>query len=179
MRELTFKGFLSKYLKNLSKNKTLSINKLVKEAKKNLRIKEPLLLYALYSGKGDLLLTAAKDGPFYNEYKNLLSKYGEEDFMKASEENSQELPREYLKVRNSYLSQKNRHRGDDETKELMRKKIKRLQKAHGVTNYRIYADLKLNPGNFNAWIKNGTEDKISLKTARTVLEYMEKSCTQI
>ena len=65
------------------------------------------------------------------------------------------------------------HRADNHTKELMRKKVKRLQEKNGVTNYRIYTDLKLNPGNLNAWLKHGDSEKVSLETARMTLRYVE------
>ena len=55
----------------------------------------------------------------------------------------------------------------------MRSKILRLQKAKQITNYRIYTDLKLNPGNTNAWLKHGSHEKISLNNARSILRYME------
>ena len=43
----------------------------------------------------------------------------------------------------------------------MRNKVVKLQKAQGVSNYRLYADLRLNPGNFNAWLKHGDPNKVS------------------
>lgn len=46
-------------------------------------------------------------------------------------------------------------------------------KKSGVSNYRIYTDLKLNPGNLNAWLKHGDSSKVSLYTARKTLQYME------
>ena len=83
------------------------------------------------------------------------------------------IPFEYHKVWKSYQSRKNRAQVDDHTKELMRQKVKRLQEKNGVTNYRIYTDLKLNPGNLNAWLKQGDSDKVSLETARRTLRYVE------
>ena len=80
---------------------------------------------------------------------------------------------EYHKVWRSYQSRKNRGQADEHTKELMRQKVKRLQEKKGVTNYRIYTDLKLNPGNLNAWLKHGDGDKVSLETARKALRYLE------
>lgn len=34
-------------------------------------------------------------------------------------------------------------------------------------------DLRLNPGNLNAWLKHGNSDKVSLETARRTLRYVE------
>ena len=48
MRELTFVGFLSRYVRELSMSGTNSISKLASEAATdNYRLREPLLLYAL------------------------------------------------------------------------------------------------------------------------------------
>lgn len=63
----------------------------------------------------------------------------------------------------------------DYTKELVRKKVKRLQTSGNISNYRIYADLGLNPGNINAWLKLGECGKVSLNTARKVLSYVENA----
>lgn len=81
------------------------------------------------------------------------------------------LPEAYTKVWNSYQSRKNRLSADSHTKELMRQKIRSLQEQNRITNYRIYTDLGLNPGNLNAWLKHGDSRKVSLQTARSVLKF--------
>ena len=60
MRELTFRGFLTQYVRELSLAKTNSLYKLVREAcTVNVRLKEPLFLYALFAEKAEVLLQAA------------------------------------------------------------------------------------------------------------------------
>ena len=174
MRELTFKGFLAQYVKRLSKSNTNSLYRLAKEASNdNPRLKEPLLLFALYSGKQTVLLQATKDQSLFAEYQKMVSLYSADQMMRLFEDNDSVLPNEYHKVWRSFQSQKNRGQSDDHTKELMRLKVKRLQEQCGVSNYRIYTDLKLNPGNVNAWLKHGVSDKVSLDTARRTLRYVE------
>ena len=57
MRELTFVGFLSRYVRELSMSGTNSISKLAREAAtNNYRLREPLLLYALSTDNSALLL---------------------------------------------------------------------------------------------------------------------------
>ena len=68
---------------------------------------------------------------------------------------------------------KNQKAVDDEAKDLMRDKIIKLQAKYQMTNYRIYTELKLNPGNMNAWLKQGEHGKVSLDTARRTLHYLE------
>lgn len=174
MRELTFRGFLGKYVRSLSGQNTNSLYKLAAETvNENPRLREPLFLFALYSDKMDVLLQATKDASLHAEYSRMAVQYTRDKMTKALTDSSPDLPFDYLKVWKSYLSQKNRGQSDDHTKELMRQKVKRLQAQHGVTNYRIYTDLKLNPGNLNAWLKHGDCEKVSLDTARKTLRYVE------
>ena len=174
MRELTFKGFLTQYVKQLSAQNTNSLYKLAAEVgTDNPRLCEPLLLYAVMSNKQEVLLKATKNAALYEHYSELVSQHTQDDFISLLEQESPELEEGYHKVWRSYQSRKNRCQADNHTKELMRKKVKRLQEMKGVTNYRIYTDLRLNPGNLNAWLKHGDSDKISLVTARETLHYME------
>lgn len=174
MRELTFRGFLTQYVRQLSEQETNSLYKLAAEAgSSNPRLREPLLLYALYSQKQDVLLQATKAPVLREEYHRLVSLYTADEMTELFEQASPVLPFEYHKVWKSYQSRKNRAQVDDHTKELMRQKVRRLQEKNGVTNYRIYTDLKLNPGNLNAWLKHGDSDKVSLETARRTLRYVE------
>ena len=174
MRELTFKGFLSQYVRQLSKFDTNGLYKLAEEAScDNPRLREPLLLYALYSGKQRVLLQATKNPDLFVVYEEMVLKYSADQMTSMFETNSTVLPVEYHKVWKSFLVHKNRGRSDDHTKELMRQKVRRLQARYGVSNYRIYTDLKLNPGNVNAWLKHGVADKVSLDTARKTLRYVE------
>ena len=175
MRELTFKGFLARYLKQLSRSNTNSLYKLAEEASgDNPRLKEPLLLFALYSGKQTVLLQATKEQKLFAKYQRMVSQYSVDQMTQMFEDSASTLPNEYHKVWRSFQSQKNRGQSDDHTKELMRLKAKKLQEQCGVSNYRIYTDLKLNPGNVNAWLKHGAADKVSLDTARRILRYVER-----
>ena len=174
MRELTFRGFLTQYVRQLSAQETNSLYKLAAEASSNNpRLREPLFLYAVYSQKQTVLLQATKEPELRMEYHRLASLYTAESMTDLFEQASPLLPAEYHKVWKSYQSRKNRSQADDHTKELMRQKVKRLQAKNGVTNYRIYTDLKLNPGNLNAWLKHGDADKVSLETARMAVRYVE------
>ena len=175
VRELTFKGFLTQYVKNLSKQNTNSLYKLASEAgTNNPRLAEPLLLYALFSGKQVLLLRATKDTELHKNYLSILQ-YSADTMLKLLEGNSEKLNANYHKVWNSFLHCRNRLESDNHTKELIRQKVKRLQEKSGLSNYRIYTDLKLNPGNLNAWLKHGNCAKVSLETARQTLRYVERT----
>lgn len=177
MRELTFAGFLKRYVRELSAGDTNSLYSLAGEAgHDNPRLREPLFLYAMFTGKEDVLLKAAKDESLRNAYRRMLEGYDKEDIRRALEADDPALGEAYRKVWRSYRGQKNRRETDDETKALMRKRILAMQKEMNVSNYRIYTDLGLNPGNLNAWLKHGESGKVSLSTARRALAYMAEQC---
>lgn len=174
MRELTLNGFLTGYVRSLSKTNTTSVRRLAQEAATdNPRLREPLFLYATLTGKEELLRSAAQDHGLLPFYEPMMAEYDRRG-LETAMQNGAPLPDGYEKVRRSYLSRKNRQISDNDTKELMRKKIHRLQKQYGVSNYRIYTDLSYNPGNLNAWLKHGASEKVSLDTARKILKYMEQ-----
>ncbi len=176
MRTLTFAGFLKSYVRSLSLTETNSLYKLAEEAAdENPRLREPLLLYAVFADKTDVLLHATKSPALYSAYKNLTNRFDKIGLEAALQDAQSPLPDEYKKVWKTFLSKKNRLQNDNHTKELMRNKLLNLQKANGVSNYRLYADLGLNPGNFNAWLKHGESNKVSLGTARRALNYLENA----
>ena len=41
-----------------------------------------------------------------------------------------------------------------------------------VSKYRVYKDLKLNPGNFNDFLKNNNLDKLSFKNCKKAYDYV-------
>ena len=173
MRELTFVGFLRRYVRDLSISGTNSISKLSYEAaRENFRLREPLLLYALFSGKEASLLRSAEGTTLEELYSSVLDRYSKEQMLHAFLTSDSGLPSAYHKVWRSYLAQKNRKDTDAQTKELMRQRILAMQADKGVSNYRIYKELNLNPGNINDWLKNGAGEKVSLATARRAFEYV-------
>lgn len=173
MRRLTLKGYLEKYIHSLSFNSTNSIFKLAKEIPDNFRLREPLFLYALSVGKTDILLKAVKDEKLKYQYLQMAQSYTWDDMLYALESKDDSLDREYHKIYQSYFSKRNMPETNDDTKALMYKRIRRLQISGKVSNYRIYTDLMLNPGNTNAFLKHGDTKRLSIDTIRKVLGYLE------
>ena len=170
MRMLTFNRFLTGYVRTLSAYDTNSLVRLTQEAaNENARLREPLYLYALWSEKRDVLESYARKHGLDKFYGELLT-FGKNE-VEVSLRNGT-MPTEYQKVWKSYQCRRDRYLIDNETKELMRGRVLKLQTDLHVTNYRIYTDLHLNPGNLNAWLKHGQSEKVSLDTARSVLEYL-------
>lgn len=164
MRKLTFIGFLTGYIQNLSSTPNLRIALLYEECKNNFRLREPLFLYAYHNDKSHILKKYLSDED--------LKEYKEISYLLDSNR-IDELPKEYKKVYNSYEVKTHMKDNDDNIKKLMLDKIIRLKSEKNVSNYRIYTDLKLNPGNFNAFIKNRNIKKLSLSNTRETLNYLE------
>ena len=175
MRQLTFEGFMKKYIRELSYCNSNSFHKLLKESElHNPRLRELLMLYAYLSlDKSKLHKMFSnynwfqKDSAYFENYLNptlLISDLKNED---------SNIPIEYKKVYKTYLTLRDRSLNDMHTKELMLKKIIRLQVKKEVSTYRLYTDLNLNPGNLNDFVKNNRLDKISLKNSKRILNYLE------
>ena len=174
MQRLTFRGFTKRYVASLSLSGTTAIYLLVKEVTAgNLRLREPLFLYAISNGHLKTLLAATRNTELYSTYTDLSKQYSYERLLDAMESGSSALPEAYQKVWTSYQSVSGKQERDNRIKSLMRAKVVKIQAEKGVTTYRICNELHLNNANVNAWLKNGYPNKVSLNTARTVLEYLE------
>ena len=163
MRKLTFEGFLKQYVAELSGVQTASVHKLAACLNENPRLKEPLFLYALAYDKVDLLLHYTANSTVVAEYERLSNRYLLAKMLLLLEKQSPELPEGYLKVWRSYCSVRDAALADNDTKELIHRRV--------LTNYRLYTDLRLNPGNVNAWLKHNDSSKMSLDCARQIYKY--------
>ena len=166
MKPLTFKGFLKDYLTELSLCGSSSVRKLEKEVDGNLRLLEPLVLYVKIT-LDDKQRLRLKSQRIVRELKELETV---SDVDKALEHNL--LSDNYQKIYNSYLYKANRIKNEEHTKRLMLMRIREMQKSKCISNYRIYTDLHLNPGNINDYLTNGNVAKLSLKTAEKIFDYV-------
>jgi hypothetical protein len=173
VRQLTFKGYLGRYVRSLSYGNTSNIYKLARELPVNHRLREPLLLYALSADKQDRLLKACDDIGLREQYSGIVNTYSWCDMVQALEARDERLERDYHKIYRSFVSQLNMPATDRRVKALMHGKIKDIQTSKQVSNYRIYTDLKLDCSNVNSFLKHCDVDKVSLVVARTMLAYLE------
>ena len=171
MRKLTFEGFLKQYVAELSGVQTASIHKLADCLSENPRLKEPLFLYALAYDKVELLLRYTTNSTVAAEYEQLSNRYSLAQMLLFLENQSPELPEGYWKVWRSYCSVRDSALADNDTKDLIHRRVLELQQKKKLTNYRIYTDLRLNPGNVNAWLKHNDSSKMSLDCARQIYKY--------
>ena len=174
MRKLTFSGFTKKYIASLSLSGTTAIYPLVREATTvNLRLREPLFLYAFFNQRIHTLLTASHGTGLYPEYKQLVEHFrNPSELLAALEQASPELSTEYHKVWNSFQVVASQHERDTRVKSLIRDKVCLLKDKKNISTYRISKELLLNNANVNAWIKHGHSHKISLDAARKIMAYL-------
>ena len=173
MPDLSFKTFLAKYVRSLSATGTVAIKNLVKEASStNARLREPLFLYALAYGKMDLLLRLSRATSLFDEYKQLSDAYTYKDILSLLESQSPLLRREYLKVWTSYKAAAGAKERDRRVRDLVRERIRKMQKETGISAYRIAKDLNLDPANVASWLKNGN-NAVGLQNACLILDYLE------
>lgn len=171
MRTLTFKGFLALYVKKLSYSNSLDLEKLASEAvNTNYRLQAPLVLYAVVHGKCDLLKSLLLGDVNADDMLNMLSLLSVDTVEQQLQ--SEQLPETYQKVWNSFLVARDAPKRDEALKAAMRTKVLRMQAEKKCSNYRVYTDLKLNPGNINSWLKNGESAKVSYRTAERVMNYV-------
>jgi len=170
MRRLTFKGFLESYVQELSYARTTSISKLVVELEENPRLREPLILHGILSGMPSVVCKRNPD--FFREYLELNRLIQENNSIETCIDI---LPTKYKKVILAYEYKRDRIDKDNDSKLLMRKRIIEIQSQKSISNYRIYTDLGLNPGNVNCFLKNGTVDKLGLDVVREIWMYVKRS----
>ena len=171
MRKLTFKGFLAQYVKNLSYAGTVDLELLAGELNSgNSRLAAPLILYAVKHDKTALLRSALAEKGCSGELISMLDLLEKSDVEKLLE--SEDLPEEYLKVWNSFKVRRDQPKNDNALKDAMREKTLQLLKEKDCSNYRVYKDLNLNPGNVNSWLKNGDSSKVSYQTAERIISYV-------
>lgn len=175
MRELTFMGFLKKYLKELSYCSSNSFFKLSKEAEsQNPRLREPLLVYVFLSIEKDKFMRILSKYNWFQKDNFYFKNYQEPTSLLNDLENEgSNLPTEYKKVYKTYLNLRNRTVHGMHTKELMWNKITKLKSEKNISTYRLYKDLFLNHGNVNDFVKNKKLDKLSLENSKKVLNYLE------
>ncbi len=178
MREPSFKWFLKKYVKALSRSGSTGVKTLVREAMSdNQRLREPLYLYAHLSGWVPALLSAiSNDEALYREYSRIYEFYGDEAEKLISDLESGRGPmsREYFKVFSSYAAERSTRERENHMKSLIRERVLSLKQEKGLSNYRIFKTLGLNPGNVNSYLKNNDVNKIGLNTARKIYSFVSE-----
>ena len=166
MRELSFKGYLQQQLCEMSGCNSKSLYKFAKLVENNARLRDTLCLYLNYYVEEKLKNQLCKRFPYLSKGCNSLHS--------VSPDKLDDSLSEYRTIYENYLNQKNAKQNDDKIKALMQKRIVEVQAEKGISNYRIYKALNLNPGNANAFLKNGDTGKVSIDIVRRMLAYVNQ-----
>lgn len=157
MRKLTEKGFMEGYLQSLSLNNTSSVNKLIKELPNNPRLLVPLAYYAHIIGLPEK--TANKSSALASEIEKI--KTGQEQA-------------EIQKLLNTYKYAAGKKSREDHLKRLMHKKLLEKMAEKGITTYKVYKALNLDPSNTNRFVKHCDCSRINIDSVRKMVKYVEE-----
>lgn len=148
----------------LSGIKSTSLYRFAAMAKKNARLKDTLTLYMTLFVKEDLMNHLIVKYPYLSDGVKKLSGISIERIV--------DCPSEYRKIYENYQNLINKKTNEDKIKMMMQKRIVEIQQTKNISNYAIYKNLKLNPGNVNCFLKNSDVSKLGLNTVRKILEYV-------
>ena len=169
MNELSFPGFLIRYVKGLSQANTLDIQKLAGEATTtNIRLQAPLVLYAVTSGKSYILKRHLQGKVNGRSMLRMLEQFSPENV--ETKLIHADAPREYLKVWDSYLVARDAPKRDAEAKAAMRERILQLQAETGIGIRQICREIGLSPCNVYIWLRDGVSTKVGYRSAKRILE---------
>jgi len=174
MRTLSFPGYLESYVLRLSGGKTLAVKELAAMAAKEPRLVEPLLLWAVETGRSPNLCRLLEDGSrMARELGTLESLKRQQTLELALTSVDSPLGPEYRKVWHSYLVRANAPKRDAQLKLEARRRVLELEATKSVSRYRMAKDLGLNPGNLHAYLAQGNASKLSLDRALSLVDYLE------
>ncbi len=172
MREWTLKGYLLSQLQVLSEYDGVSLYKFSDMAMGNARLKDALCMYLMLYVEDSLRSKLLK------KYKYLKQPCGSLAGLTSDNAPSFLMKEElsgYHTVYKNYCYLRDRQEQEDKLKRIMYQKIAERKREKKLTNYHIYSRLHLNPGNINAFLKNGDVSKVSLNTARQILAFVNES----
>ncbi len=166
MRIMSFATYLNREAKKLSHD--LRGATLEKRVKKNERLLHIYCLYVLFSR--DFILESLS---FFERYESIHKQllYFYHKYQKFKElSNLDELDeKDFLYI--LYTS----YYEDVYKKEIKKKEylseLHIIMQKKGISNYRVYTDLNLNPGNANDFLRNGSLKKMSYQNVKRILEY--------
>ncbi len=174
MRRLTFSGYLESYVRHLAAEDTLALSRLACLAESRPRLVEPLLLWAVVTGRGARLsglLRGRRKLERELEVLEWLDRRGELESALAGED--ARLRPEYSKVWRSFVVRRDAPVRDTELKRQARERALELEARKSVTRYRMAKDLGLNQGNLHAFLAQGNVSKLSLDRALGLVDYLE------
>ena len=171
MRKLSLKSYLEKQMITLSGLNSKSLYRFSVMSEKNARLKDTVVLYLMLFVKDDLKRHLLNKYPYLFPSCEKLSGITPENAESFLADDSLS---EYRTIYENYLNTIGSHENENRIKRMMYQRIVQLQREKDISNYAVYKSLKLNPGNANAFLKNGDVSKLSLDIVRRILEFVNQ-----
>ena len=175
MRELTFSGFLKRYLQDLSGLNGENLRLLAEKADSdNPRLKEPLILYAYFAKEETTAKRQFANSSLYEELCVFLKKHkNKEEAIKYLRKKTQ--IDNYQRVYKSYISKRDKYKSELALKKDIREEILLELKNKGISTYSVAMEkkLNLNKTNFYSFLR-GKMDCITLSSAYNILKYLKE-----
>lgn len=173
---LTFRGFLNGYCRELTGLETSSLRKLLAAVLEDApSAAEAVMVYAAAQGKAEYLCKLAEGTRVEESYKSFVKKLEASDNLQdCLFANSTE--QRFKKVWLAYLSKKEAIKADRRVIALMREKTLEALRGANVTVYALCNQLGLNRGNVYAYLNGGDASKVSRQTARRIMEAALTAC---
>lgn len=170
---LTFKGFLRGYCRELTRLQTDSLRKLCAAVSTDApAAAEALMTFAAVQGKADYLASLSEGTRMEKEYREAASAFAAKPEVEAYLA-SDAAPDRYRKVWNAYVAERDAAKADRRIIALMRKETLAALEKTGLTVYRLCKSLGLNLGNIYAYLNGGDSAKVSKETARRIMDYAQ------
>lgn len=168
---LTFRGFLRSYCRELTGLETDNLSKLCRAvAGDSPAAAEALMLFAAVLGKASYLVSLSKGTWLEKGYREVLPRLENPTCVEAFLQ-SEAAPQRYKKVWNAFAEKKEGVLADRRVSSLMRDRALEGILAKEISVYRLCEDLGLNKGNVYAYLNKGDCSKVSRATARKIMEY--------
>lgn len=176
MRQLTFAGYVRRYVSQLSLSNATAVSQLTAESiHENPRLREPLAIHAVVNQYGKTVLASAAGTPAYPFYEQYVLAYTRGEMLRKLEDGSPVLPAEFHKVWRSYQAERRKAFHDKEMKTLFYTRVLELKKVRPVSTYRLCKDLHLNNANVCTWLRTGDPQMVTLDAARQIYRYLADS----
>ncbi len=167
---LTFKGFLRGYCRELTGLDTDNLRKLFAASLDDApAAAQAVMVFAAVQGKAQYLAGLAAGATLESEYTAFVQALEQAGDVPSLLQGDYAQTR-YGKVWLAYLSKKESINADRRVIALMRDKTLASLERAGVSVYALCKQLGLNRGNFYAYLNGGDASKVSRQTARRIMD---------
>ena len=168
---LTFKGFLRNYCRELTGLETDNLKKLLSSVTSDSpAAAEAVMLFSAVQGKSDYLVGLSFGTWVHDQYQAVSKDLS--TFKNLKEYLSSDCaPERYKKVWNAFCAKKGAIKADRRVSALMREKSLAAIKKSGLTAYQISKTMKLDLGNVYAYLNARDVTKVSRNTAREIMQF--------